>query len=107
MQGRPIRLWQPASGNPRSRPCCVVRVAVAAAPGSPGTDVVPLLTHHQNVKLEFVTSEQASGLSLGDLHRTLGFLGLSLEAVDAETIAGRVDFALTAFPHGASTPVVR
>ena len=85
----------------------LVRVAVVGATGYSGAEAVRLLARHPHVKLEVVTSEQASGRALADVHRTLGFLGLSLEAVDAESIAGRVDFALTGLPHGASTPVVR
>lgn len=84
----------------------LVRVAVVGATGYSGAELVRLLSRHPNVKLEVVTSEQAAGRSLAEVHRTLGFLGLSLEAVDAESIAGRVDFAFTALPHGASTPVV-
>lgn len=85
----------------------LVRVAVVGATGYSGAEVVRLLARHPNVRIEVVTSEQASGRALGDVHRTLGFLGLELEAVDARSIAGRVDFAFTALPHGASTPVVR
>ena len=84
----------------------LVRVAVVGATGYSGAELVRLLARHPNVRIEAVTSEQAAGRSLGDVHRTLGFLGLELEAVDAASIAPRVDFAFTALPHGASTPVV-
>jgi len=84
----------------------LVRVAVVGATGYSGAELVRLLSRHPNVRIEVVTSEQAAGRSLGDVHRTLGFLGLELEAVDAAAIAPRVDFAFTALPHGASTPVV-
>jgi len=84
----------------------LIRVAVVGATGYSGAELVRLLARHPNVRLEVVTSEQASGRPLGDVHRTLGFLGLELESVDAATIADRVDFAFTALPHGASTPVV-
>jgi len=84
----------------------LVRVAVVGATGYSGAELVRLLARHPNVRIEVVTSEQAAGRALGDVHRTLGFLGLELEAVDAAAIAGRVDFAFTALPHGASTPVV-
>lgn len=84
----------------------LVRVAVVGATGYSGAELVRLLARHPNVRIEVVTSEQAAGRSLGDVHRTLGFLGLELEGVDAEKIAPRVDFAFTALPHGASTPVV-
>ena len=84
----------------------LVRVAVVGATGYSGAELVRLLSRHPDVKIEVVTSEQAAGRSLGDVHRTLGFLGLELEGVDAERIATRVDFAFTALPHGASTPVV-
>ncbi len=84
----------------------LVRVAVVGATGYSGAELVRLLARHPNVRIEVVTSEQASGRALGDVHRTLGFLGLELEGVDAAAIAPRVDFAFTALPHGASTPVV-
>ena len=84
----------------------LVRVAVVGATGYSGAELVRLLARHPNVKIEIVTSEQAAGRALGDVHRSLGSLGLDLEAVDAESIAKRVDFAFTALPHGASTPVV-
>ncbi|MBI5506810.1 MAG: N-acetyl-gamma-glutamyl-phosphate reductase, partial [Deltaproteobacteria bacterium] len=76
------------------------------ATGYSGAELVRLLARHPNVKLEVVTSEQAAGRSLGQVHRTLAFTGLDLEAVDAGAIAPRVDFAFTALPHGASTAVV-
>ncbi|HEY2774291.1 MAG TPA: N-acetyl-gamma-glutamyl-phosphate reductase [Candidatus Binatia bacterium] len=85
----------------------LVRVAVVGATGYSGAELVRLLSRHPNVRIEVVTSEQAAGRSLGDVHRTLGFLGLELEAVDAGGIAPRVDFAFTCLPHGASTPVVQ
>lgn len=85
----------------------LVRVAVVGATGYSGAELVRLLARHPNVRIEVVTSEQASGRALGDVHRTLGFLGLELEGVDAAAIAARVDFAFTALPHGASTPVVQ
>jgi N-acetyl-gamma-glutamyl-phosphate reductase len=84
----------------------LVRVAVVGATGYSGAELVRLLARHPHVRIEVVTSEQAAGRSLGDVHRSLGFLGLELEGVDAERLAGRVDFAFTALPHGASTPVV-
>ena len=84
----------------------LARVAVVGATGYSGAELVRLLARHPHVQLTVVTSEQASGRPLGDVHRTLGFLGLNLEAVDPEAIAGRCDFAFTALPHGASTPVV-
>lgn len=84
----------------------LVRVAVVGATGYSGAELVRLLSRHPNVRIDVVTSEQAAGRSLGDVHRTLGFLGLALEGVDAASIAKRVDFAFTALPHGASTPVV-
>ncbi len=82
------------------------RVAVVGATGYSGAELVRLLARHPNVRLEVVTSEQAAGRSLGEVHRTLAFTGLNLEPVDAEAIAQRVDFAFTALPHGASTAVV-
>lgn len=84
----------------------VVRVAVVGATGYSGAEIVRLLARHPNVRIEVVTSEQASGRPLGDVHRTLGFLGLDLEAVDASAIGPRVDFAFTALPHGASSAAV-
>lgn len=85
----------------------LVRAAVVGATGYSGAELVRLLSRHPNVRIEVVTSEQAAGRPLAEVHRTLGFLGLELEGVDAERIASRVDFAFTALPHGASTPVVR
>jgi len=82
------------------------RVAVVGATGYSGAELVRLLARHPHVQLEVVTSEQASGRSLGEVHRTLAFTGLQLEAIDAQAIAPRVDFAFTALPHGASTAVV-
>lgn len=84
----------------------LVRVAVVGATGYSGAELVRLLARHPNVKIEVVTSEQAADRPLGDVHRSLDSLGLTLEAVDAGSIASRADFAFTALPHGASTPVV-
>ncbi|HYC57700.1 MAG TPA: N-acetyl-gamma-glutamyl-phosphate reductase [Candidatus Binatia bacterium] len=84
----------------------LIRVAVVGATGYSGAELVRLLSRHPHVQLTVVTSEQAAGAALGSVHRTLAFTGLSLEAVDAAAIAPRCDFAFTALPHGASTPVV-
>lgn len=84
----------------------LTRVAVVGATGYSGAELVRLLARHPHVSIEVATSEQAAGRELGDVHRTLGHLGLALEAVDAAAIADRVEFAFTALPHGASTAVV-
>lgn len=84
----------------------LVRVAVVGATGYSGAELVRLLSRHPNVRIEVVTSEQSAGRDLAEVHRTLGHLGLELQGVDAERIAGQVDFAFTALPHGTSAPVV-
>lgn len=84
------------------------RVAVVGATGYAGAELVRLLSAHPRTEIVCATSERDAGRPLGEVHRYLAPTGLQLESVDAgKILAAGVDFAFTALPHGASTPVVR
>lgn len=82
-------------------------MAVVGATGYAGAELVRLLAQHPRVDLVCVTSEKDAGKPLGAVHRYLSHVALELVAVDPAAILGLdPDFAFTALPHGASTPVV-
>jgi len=83
-----------------------VRVAVVGATGYAGAELVRLLARHPRASLTAVTSERDAGRVLGQVHRTLSFVGLTLEAADVDAVAKAADIAFVALPHGTSTGFV-
>ncbi len=85
-----------------------MRVAVVGASGYTGLELLRLLVRHPELEIEALTSERQAGTLLGDVYPAFrGVLDQRFEAVDAKSIAERVEFAFAALPHAASAPVVR
>ncbi len=84
-----------------------MKVAVVGASGYTGLELLRILLRHPVFELVAVTSEQRSGLPVGDAFPSLrGSFDLSFESADPAALAGRVELAFTALPHAASAPLV-
>lgn len=78
-----------------------MRAAVVGASGYSGLEVVRLLLGHPRVELAAITSEQRAGVPAGEAFPGLrGLVDLSFEALDAASLAERVDVAFCCLPAG-------
>ncbi len=84
-----------------------MRVAVVGASGYAGLELVRIVLRHPELELVAVTSEKRAGVAVGEAFPALrGLLELDFEPADASALAGRIDVAFTALPHGASAALV-
>jgi N-acetyl-gamma-glutamyl-phosphate reductase len=83
----------------------VAKVAVIGAAGFAGALCADIVWRHPELELTAVTARSDAGKKLSAVHPRYD-VPLVLEELDVETIAGRADAALVAYPHGAAAPVV-
>ena len=84
-----------------------MRVAVIGASGYVGLELLRATLRHPDFEVVVATSQQRAGQPVGEAFPSLrGQLDVVLEAVDASSIAHRVDFAFAALPHAAAAPTV-
>ncbi len=85
-----------------------LNVAVAGATGYMGAELLRLLAVHPKVRLTAVmASERSAGTPIGRLIPSLrGHLPLTVEALDAERLAGLADCVMVALPYGETHKVV-
>ncbi len=84
-----------------------MRVAVVGASGYTGLELVRIILRHPELELVAMTSEQRAGELVGDCFPALrGMSDLRFEAADPQSLAGRVDVAFAALPHGTAAVVV-
>ncbi len=82
------------------------RVAVLGASGSTGGELVRLLDAHPGVTISALGARDRAGRTLGEVHPHLASTSVgavALEPLDGVAVAERVDVALCALPHGASS----
>jgi N-acetyl-gamma-glutamyl-phosphate reductase len=84
----------------------VHRVAIAGASGFAGALAAYLVQRHPDLELTAVTARSDAGRRLDALYPRYR-VGLTLEELDADSVAERADAALVAYPHGAAAPVVK
>jgi len=85
-----------------------ITVGVLGASGYGGGEVVRLLADHPSFDVRVVAAHASVGQALAAVHPHLAGLpqgGLTLEAVDAPSIAERVDLVFSALPNGTSSTV--
>ena len=84
-----------------------MRVAVVGASGYAGLELVRIVLRHPELELVAATSEKRAGTPVAEVFPGLrGLLDLDFEAADAGALAGRIDVAFTALPHGTSAGLV-
>jgi N-acetyl-gamma-glutamyl-phosphate reductase len=84
-----------------------MRVAIVGASGYAGLELVRIVLRHPKLELVAVTSEQRAGMPVGEAFPALrSLVDLDFESANAEALAGRIDVAFTALPHGASAGLV-
>jgi N-acetyl-gamma-glutamyl-phosphate reductase len=84
----------------------VADVAVVGASGYAGALTAQLLWRHPWFELVAVTSRSDAGRRLDEVHPRYR-VPLVLEELELDRLAGRLDAAVVAYPHGASSPVVK
>jgi N-acetyl-gamma-glutamyl-phosphate reductase len=91
-----------------------LRVGIVGAGGYTGAELVRMVHRHPRLELVWVAARERAGQKLAQaLPPTEGVAGLgdlvleSFEPAQAPEIAGRIDVAFTALPHGASVRVVK
>ncbi|MBH0779417.1 N-acetyl-gamma-glutamyl-phosphate reductase [Nocardia bovistercoris] len=76
-----------------------IRVGVVGASGISGGELIRLVSQHPDLELSYLGGNSSVGRRPSQLHPGLRLdLGLTIEAVDAEVIAGRCDVVLLATP---------
>ena len=84
-----------------------MRVGIVGASGYTGLDLLRGVLRHPEFELVAVTSEQRAGMPVGEAFPAFrGLVDLDFESADPDALAGRVDLAFVALPHGASAGVV-
>ncbi|GIW96903.1 MAG: N-acetyl-gamma-glutamyl-phosphate reductase [Pirellulaceae bacterium] len=85
----------------------MIRVGVMGGTGYTAIEAIRILLRHPQVELAAVTSRQAEGVALGDLHPQFGErTNLIVEDLPPEEVATRCDLVLCCLPHAASAPIV-
>ena len=83
-----------------------MRVAIVGASGYVGLELVRIVLRHPELELVAATSQKRAGMPVAQAFPGLrGLLDLDFEAADAGALAGRIDVAFTALPHGASAGI--
>lgn len=78
----------------------MIKVAVVGASGYAGGELLRILLGHKEVEVVAVTSESSAGKHIAALFPNLGRLcNLTLEKMDATTIAEKASFVFLAVPH--------
>jgi len=84
-----------------------VRVGIVGASGYTGLELLRSVLRHPEFELVALTSEQRAGRPVGEAFPAFrGLVDLDFEALDPGALAGRLDLAFAALPHGTSASVV-
>jgi len=84
-----------------------MRVAVVGASGYAGLELVRIVLRHPELELVAATSQKRAGTPVAEAFPGLrSLLDLDFEPADAGALAGRIDVAFTALPHGTSAGLV-
>ncbi len=84
-----------------------MKAAILGASGYSGLELLRIALRHPRLELVAVTSEQRAGQLVGDAFPALrGLTPLRFEALNAESIAGRVEVAFSCLHHGTAAPAV-
>ncbi|TWU05837.1 N-acetyl-gamma-glutamyl-phosphate reductase [Stieleria varia] len=84
-----------------------IAVGLVGATGYTGLEVARLLASHPTAKIVAATARADAGTSIASVHPSLaGVLDLTLQELDAESLAKRCDVVMCCLPHGASAETV-
>ncbi len=78
----------------------MTKVGVVGATGYAGAELVRILAGHPDVELTIVTSRQFAGVRFDFVYPALnGFIDLTCEALNVDTLCERTDVVFVALPH--------
>ena len=84
-----------------------ISVGLVGATGYTGLEVARLLDSHPSAKIVAATARADAGKRICDVHPSLaGRLDVTLESLDAASLAQRCDVVMCCLPHGASAETV-
>ncbi len=84
-----------------------LKAAICGASGYAGAELLRVLHAHPMVEVTAATSERSAGMSVPEVFPHLpGYAGITLEQLDAESLAGKADVFFMALPHKTSQPAV-
>lgn len=85
----------------------MIKVGIVGCSGYTAIEAIKLLLRHSNAQITAVTSRQADGSSIAQMHPELtGRLELTVENLTPAEIAEKCEVALCCLPHAASAPIV-
>lgn len=85
----------------------MIKVGIVGCSGYTAIEAMKLLLRHSQAEVSVVTSRQADGSSIAQMHPELtGRLDLEVENLSPAQIAEKCDVALCCLPHAASAPIV-
>ncbi|MEO1616419.1 MAG: N-acetyl-gamma-glutamyl-phosphate reductase [Planctomycetota bacterium] len=85
-----------------------ISVALIGATGYTGLEVARWLLRHPEAQLTLATARADAGKCISEVHPSLaGRLAITLEELDALSVAQRCDVALCCLPHAASAETVK
>jgi len=85
----------------------MINVGIAGATGYTGVELVKLISNHPETQLCAVTSNSYKGSPLTDIFPSMrGFDSLVCQALDIQTLAGKIDVMFLALPHKVSMKYV-
>ena len=77
-----------------------LRVGIMGASGYSGEELLRLLSRHPSAEICWVTSRTYAGAPIGDVFPRFADLSLQFVEPDVEALAGQIDLAFLALPHG-------
>jgi len=85
----------------------MIRVGIVGCSGYTAIESIKILLRHPEATIVAVTSRQADGSTIADMHPLLHErLELVVEDLSPQAIGERCDVAFCCLPHGASAPIV-
>jgi N-acetyl-gamma-glutamyl-phosphate reductase len=85
----------------------MVRIGIIGATGYVGSEIVRLLALRKDIEITLVTSNSFSGKPYSEVYPSLkGIFDKICVASDADKIADKADYFITALPHGVAAEII-
>lgn len=85
----------------------MIRAGILGANGYTGTELVRLISNHEEVEISVITSRKYEGCLLSDVYPSFtGSVEKRFSCLDIDQVCSTSDVVFTAFPHGVSCKVI-
>lgn len=86
----------------------MIKVGIFGATGYTGVELMRLLSKHEKVKIEYISSQSYAGKSIADVYPSLtGFYNIFLDDVEVKKAVSKCDVVFTALPAGYASKIAR